>query len=297
MWEAWPQQEEDPEARAHSSLIMSPVKIGIIGGSGLNNPELFEVSRESVVETPYGAPSDVLVEGKIGDVPCVLLARHGKKHSIMPTNVNYRANIWALNEKGCTHVIVSTACGSLQEDIKPGDFVILDQFIDRTTKRVQTFHDGEEGHLPGILHLPMDSPFCTDTRKILVDTCNELGYKVHPKGTVVTIEGPRFSSKAESHVFRLWKGDVINMTTIPEVVLARELGLRYAAIAMATDYDCWKAGEEPVSVENVMKVFKSNVGKATLVLKKAVAKIAEEDWTDRIEALKKSVQSNVMMPH
>ncbi|XP_069960442.1 S-methyl-5'-thioadenosine phosphorylase isoform X2 [Cherax quadricarinatus] len=274
---------------------MSTVKIGIIGGSGLNNPELFETSSESYVQTPFGSPSDVLVEGKISGVPCVLLARHGRKHSIMPTNVNYRANLWALKEKGCTHVVVSTACGSLQEHIKPGDFVLLDQFIDRTTKRVQTFHDGEEGHPPGILHLPMDKPFCADTRNILEESCKELGYNVHSKGTVVTVEGPRFSSKAESLMFRLWGGDVINMTTVPEVVLARELGLCYAAIAMATDYDCWKEGEESVSVEKVMSVFKVNVERVTLVLKNAVAKIAAEDWTDKIQSLENSVKSNIML--
>ncbi|KAG7167661.1 S-methyl-5'-thioadenosine phosphorylase-like [Homarus americanus] len=214
----------------------------------------------------------------------------------MPTNVNYRANIWALKERGCTHVIVSTACGSLREHIKPGNFVILDQFIDRTTKRAQTFYDGEEGHPRGIFHLPMDTPFCTDTRSILEKSCRELGYDVHPTGTVVTVEGPRFSSKAESHMFRLWGCDVINMTTAPEVVLARELGLCYAAVAMATDYDCWKEGEEAVSVEKVMAVFKLNVEKATMVLKNAVAKIAAEDWTERVAALKESVERNIMIP-
>ncbi|KAK7074740.1 hypothetical protein SK128_016301 [Halocaridina rubra] len=214
----------------------------------------------------------------------------------MPTLVNFRANIWALKEIGCTHVVVSTACGSLQEHIKPGDFVILDQFIDRTTKRQQTFYDASEGHPPGILHLPMDTPFCSDTRQIILNTCNELGYAVHSKGTVITVEGPRFSSKAESHMFRQWGGDVINMTTVPEVVLAREAGLFYAAIAMATDYDCWREGEEPVTVERVMQTMKDNAERATLLLKAVVAKIAEEDWSSRAEALKKSVEGNIMLP-
>lgn len=274
---------------------MSTVKIGIIGGSGLNNPSLFEETSECTVQTPYGDPSDVLREGLINGVPCVLLARHGRKHTIMPTNVNYRANLWALKEKGCTHVVVSTACGSLREHIKPGDFVIIDQFIDRTTKRHQTFYDGADNHPSGILHLPMDTPFCGDTRKLLLDSCQELGYTAHPTGTMVTIEGPRFSSKAESKMFRQWGGDVINMTTVPEVVLARELGLLYAAVAMATDYDCWREGEEVVSVEKVMKTFKMNAEKATKVLKTVVSKIAAKDWTEKISATTSAVKSNIML--
>lgn len=273
---------------------MTPVKIGIIGGSGLNDPNLFEVTSESPQDTPYGQPSDILREGLIGGVPCVLLARHGRKHSIMPTNVNYRANLWALKTRGCTHVLVSTACGSLRENIHPGDFVIPDQFIDRTTKRSQTFYDGEEGHPPGILHIPMDTPFCSDTRTLLRECCEALGYSFHPKGTVVTIEGPRYSSKAESHMFRQWGGDVINMTTVPEVVLARELGMFYAAIAMATDYDCWMEGHEAVNVEAVLSTFRSNADKAVNVIKMAVAKIAAENWSQRISALKSSVDSNIM---
>ncbi|KAK4308888.1 hypothetical protein Pmani_019441 [Petrolisthes manimaculis] len=276
---------------------MKNIKIGIIGGSGLSKPDIFEGGREHEVDTPYGKPSDVLLEGQINGVPCVLLARHGRKHSIMPTKVNYRANVWALKDLGCTHIIVSTAVGSLREEIKPGDFVVLDQFIDRTTKRSPTFYDGEEGHPTGILHLPMDTPFCPDTSKILEDCCKELGYAVHPKGTVITIEGPRFSSKAESHMFRSFGGDVINMTTVPEVVLARELGLCYAALAMATDYDCWKEGEEAVNVEKVMALFRSNVGKAVEVLKLVVKKISSEDWTVKLAALEKSVKNNIMLPN
>ncbi|XP_045102952.1 S-methyl-5'-thioadenosine phosphorylase-like isoform X1 [Portunus trituberculatus] len=265
---------------------MTPVKIGIIGGSGLNNPNLFEVTSESPQDTPYGPPSDILREGFIEGVPCVLLARHGRKHTIMPTKVNYRANLWALKARGCTHILVSTACGSLQENICPGDFVILDQFIDRTTKRSQTFYDGEEGHPAGILHLPMDTPFCSDTATILKRCCDDMGYTVHPTGTVVTIEGPRFSSKAESRMFRQWGADVINMTTVPEVVLARELGMCYAAIAMATDYDSWREGHEAVTVEAVMATFRTNAEKAVNVLKLAVAIIAGEDWSQRISTLK-----------
>ena len=175
--------------------------------------------------------------------------RHGKGHTIMPTHVNYRANLWALKEEGCTHVLVTTACGSLREEIKPGDCVILDQFIDRTTKRVSTFYDGQPGHLKGVCHIPMDTPFCERTRGILIKTAKKLGEfsAVHENGTVLTIEGPRFSTKAESHLWRTWGAHIVNMTTVPEVCLARELGLSYSAVALATDYDCWRQPDEAVS--------------------------------------------------
>uniref|UniRef100_A0A668UH08 Purine nucleoside phosphorylase n=1 Tax=Oreochromis aureus TaxID=47969 RepID=A0A668UH08_OREAU len=222
-------------------------QIGIIGGSGLDDPDILEGRTERYVETPYGKPSDALILGKIKNVDCVLLARHGRQHTIMPSNVNYRANIWALREEGCTHLLVTTACGSLREEIQPGDIVIIDQFIDRTTKRSQTLYDGQPTSPPGVCHVPMAEPFCNKTREVLVEVARSLGVKCHVRGTMLTIEGPRFSSRAESLMFRQWGADVINMTTVPEVVLAKEAGLCYASIAMATDYDCWKEHEEAVS--------------------------------------------------
>ncbi|XP_055780082.1 S-methyl-5'-thioadenosine phosphorylase-like isoform X2 [Salvelinus fontinalis] len=223
------------------------IKIGIIGGSGLDDPDILEGRTEKYVDTPYGKPSDALIMGKIKNVECVLLARHGRQHTIMPTDINYQANIWALREEGCTHLLVTTACGSLREEIQPGDIVIIDQFIDRTTKRAQTLYDGRPTSPPGVSHIPMAEPFCTRTREVLLEVARGLGVKCHPQGTVLTIEGPRFSSRAESLMFRQWGADVINMTSVPEVVLAKEAGLCYASIAMATDYDCWKEHEEAVS--------------------------------------------------
>lgn len=196
---------------------MPPVKIGIIGGSGLDDPDLVENRKEKIVTTPYGPTSDVLIQGKISGINCILLSRHGRKHSVTPSLINYRANIWALKQEGCTHVIAATATGSLQEHIQPGDLVVLDSFIDRTKSRDHTFYDGKEGSAPGICHMPMEPAFCPRTRKIIIDTANELGFKAHPTGTCITIEGPRFSSKAESLMFKQWGGDVINMTTVPEV--------------------------------------------------------------------------------
>jgi len=229
------------------------VKIGIIGGSGLDNPSILLNAQEIDVNTPYGKPSSSLKVGKISDVEVVLLARHGRDHSIMPSNVNNQANVWALKEQGCTHILASTACGSLKEKIKPGDLVFIDQFIDRTTKRKKTFYEKDQ-----VCHIPMAEPFCDKLRNILADAARELGLSFHKDGTVITIEGPRFSTKAESKLFRTWGADVINMSTVPEVVLAREAGICYAAVAMATDYDCWRESTEAVTWDEILKIFTKN---------------------------------------
>ncbi|XP_026126767.1 S-methyl-5'-thioadenosine phosphorylase [Carassius auratus] len=272
------------------------VKIGIIGGSGLDDPDILEGRTERYVVTPFGKPSDALILGKIKNVDCVLLARHGRQHTIMPSNVNYQANIWALKEAGCTHLLVTTACGSLREDIQPGDIVLIDQFIDRTAKRVQTFYDGQPSSPAGVCHIPMAEPFCSRTREVLLEVAQGLGVKCHPRGTMVTIEGPRFSSRAESLMFRQWGADVINMTTVPEVVLAKEAGLCYASIAMATDYDCWKEHEEAVCVDNVLKTMKENANKASSILLTAIPQICQMDWESTINAHKLMAQSSVMLP-
>ncbi|KAM4604218.1 uncharacterized protein ACJ7VT_018786 isoform 2-T2 [Polymixia lowei] len=270
--------------------------IGIIGGSGLDDPDILEGRTEHYVDTPYGKPSDALIVGKIKNVECVLLARHGRQHTIMPSNVNYQANIWALREEGCTHLLVTTACGSLREEIQPGDIVIIDQFIDRTTKRAQTLYDGQPTSPPGVCHIPMAEPFCNRTREVLVEVARSLGIKCHARGTMLTIEGPRFSSRAESLMFRQWGADVINMTTVPEVVLAKEAGLCYASIAMATDYDCWKEHEEAVCVDNVLKTMKENANKASSILLTVIPQICQMDWTLTMKALKSTAQSSVMLP-
>lgn len=247
----------------------------------------------------------------------------------MPSNINYRANVWALKNVGCTHIIVTTATGSLQEHIKPGDIVIVDNFVDRTTKRNQTFYDGKELSPFGVCHLPMEPAFCEKTRDVIIQTACDLGWcarthhcvthtvricieliilvlfsfgapsgiPVHDRGTVVTIEGPRFSSKAESIMFKQWGCDLVNMTTVPEVVLAKEAGLCYAAIAIATDYDCWRATGNKVCVADVLAMFKSNVCKVTQLLTQAVVNISKEDWTETIDELSKTVVESVMMPH
>ena len=263
------------------------VKIGIIGGSGLDDPSIFHNPKDIDVETPYGKPSSSLKCGTINGVDVVLLARHGRKHQIPPTNVNNRANITALKQLGCTHIIATTACGSLRENIGRGDLVILDQFIDFTRHRIITFHESFEN---GAVHTAMAEPFNAALRQALISGCKELGFAHHPKGTVVTIEGPRFSTIAESKMFRIWGADVINMSIAPEAILANEAGIPYAAIAMSTDYDCWKEDEEKVSWEAILSVFKQNVEKVTLLLTHAIPAIAEEE----LNAIKAKIRT---VPH
>ena len=246
-------------------------KIGIIGGSGLDNPDLLKDIEETTLETPFGDPSSVMKQGKIGGRDVVILARHGIGHTIPPTQVNFRANVWALKEIGCTHMLVTTAVGSLREEIKPGDFVVLDQFIDFSRHRKNTFYEAFEPGSP--IHVSTADPFDPDLRQVLIDSASELNYACHPKGTVVTIEGPRFSTRAESHMFRAWGADVINMTIATEAALAREAELPYAAVAMSTDYDCWKEDEAHVEWEAVLKVFKDNAERVTQLLVTAVGKV------------------------
>ncbi|XP_023018829.2 S-methyl-5'-thioadenosine phosphorylase [Leptinotarsa decemlineata] len=274
---------------------MFSVKVGIIGGSGLDDPDILKNRTEKKVSTPFGDPSDALILGEIDGVQCVLLARHGRKHSIMPSNINYRANIWALKEEGCTHILATTATGSLKEHIKPGDVVILDNFVDRTYSRKQTFFDGDPNHPIGVCHLPMEPAFCEKTREVLLEVTKELNIFVHERGTAVTIEGPRFSSKAESKIYRSWDCDLVNMTCVPEVVLAKEAAICYASIALATDYDCWKETGEKVSVSEVLKTFKENVAKVTNILTSAVPRIAQQNWDSTLTEMANAVRNSDML--
>lgn len=245
-------------------------KIGIIGGSGLDDPEILKDAEELTVSTAYGEPSSPLTIGKLEGVETIILARHGRQHQFSPTEVNSRANIQALKDQGVTHIIATTACGSLKEEIDRGHFVVLDQFIDFTRHRPTTFHDSFSDEA---VHTPMAEPFNPDLRKILFDTATELELPVHESGTVVTIEGPRFSTKAESRMFRLWGADVINMSIAPEAALANEAGIPYAAVAMSTDYDCWKEDEVPVSWEEILAVFNANADKVKQLLINTIPRI------------------------
>ncbi len=250
------------------------MKIGIIGGSGLEDLKILSDAREIFFDTPYGRPSSPLILGKINDIEVIIISRHGKNHAIPPTFVNNRANIWALKEQGCTHIIATTACGSLREEIGRGDFVILNQFIDFTRHRTITYF---EEFNKGPKHTAMAKPFSEELREILIKTCKELDFACHEKGTIVTIEGPRFSTIAESNMFRSWGADVINMSTAPEAVLANELQIPYAVIAMSTDYDCWKQDESPVTWEMIENIFKQNAEKVKQLIIKTISKFSKSD--------------------
>jgi 5'-methylthioadenosine phosphorylase len=248
------------------------IKVGIIGGSGLDDPKILKDAKEVSVETPYGFPTSVLTCGAIEGIDVVILARHGKDHSIYPSKVNFRANIWALKEQSCTHVLASTAVGSLREDIAPGHLVFPDQFIDHTRKRETTFFDENT-----VVHTPMADPFCSNLIELLSSSADQLGIPFHKNRTVITIEGPRFSTRAESHMFRGWNADVINMSTVPEVNLSREKKLHYASIAMSTDYDCWHDEEEPVTWEMIVETMKKNSDNVIRLFLDVIPKIKEFD--------------------
>ncbi|MFH1359317.1 MAG: S-methyl-5'-thioadenosine phosphorylase [archaeon] len=248
------------------------VKIGIIGGSGLDDPKLLQDYTEKEIKTPYGRPNSKLSCGKIKGVDVCILARHGKNHEIRPSAINYRANIQALKQEGCTHILATSAVGSLKQEIKPGDLVVLDQFIDFTKLRKNTFFD----KYGGVTHNPMAEPYSKELRQLLIQECENLGFEYHKKATMVVIEGPRFSTKAESFMFRNF-ADIIGMTGVPEVTLANEVQIPYATIAMSTDYDCWKEDEDPVTFEIVMKRMKENAEKVKQVLLGVIPKIAGKD--------------------
>lgn len=248
------------------------IKVGIIGGSGLDDPKILKNSREIALVTPYGSPTSVLTSGEIEGMEAVIIARHGKNHSIYPSKVNFRANIWALKEQGCTHILASTAVGSLREEIAPGDLVFPDQFIDHTRKRETTFFDEDV-----VVHTPLAEPFCNHLIDLFSSCAAQMGIPYHRNKTVITIEGPRFSTKAESHMFRSWQADVINMSTVPEVILAREKKMHYAVIAMSTDYDCWHEEEEPVTWEMILTTMKKNAANVITLFLSVIPKIKEYD--------------------
>jgi 5'-methylthioadenosine phosphorylase len=243
-------------------------RIGIIGGTGFDRTDILQDIRRIKVHTAYGAPSALVTTGRFAGLDIVLLARHGENHSINPSQVNYRANVWAMKELQVTHIFAVTAVGSLREEIAPGHLVFPDQFIDRTTLRKSTFFEGQE-----VCHIPMAEPFCARLRHLLAETAERLKLAHHRQGTVVTIEGPRFSTRAESRMYRQWGADVINMSTVPEVVLAREAGICYATIAMSTDYDCWHESAEPVSWEMIQKTMDRNIANVQQLLLAAITEI------------------------
>jgi len=249
------------------------MKVGIIGGTGLERPKYLGKVKKVNTETPFGKPSSPLYTGSFDGLEVVHLARHGEDHDIPSTQVNHRANIYALKEQECTFIMATSSCGSLQEEICPGEFIVLDQFIDLTKHR----HDSIFEELkPGeVRYTPMGEPFSEDLRDYLIEGAIISGFTVHTKGTVITIEGPRFSTRAESNLYRSWKADVINMTTAPEVIVANELGIPYATIAVCTEYDSWRTDTPSPSPSEIMDIINSNTGNIIRVLTHALRKLRQ----------------------
>ena len=239
--------------------------LGVIGGSGLYEMEGLTDVEEVALATPFGAPSDAYITGRLGDVKLVFLPRHGRGHRISPSELNFRANIWGLKRLGVQRILSVSAVGSMREDIQPGEFVVIDQFFDRTRHRPDTFFtDGV------VAHVMFADPVCDDLRQHLLKAGEGLDIKVHDGGCYINMEGPQFSTRAESKTYRKWGVDVIGMTNLAEAKLAREAEMCYATIAMATDYDCWHEGHDDVTVEAVLKIVAQNVGNAKSLLAKAI---------------------------
>lgn len=240
---------------------MSFPAIGIVGGSGLYELEGLTQAREQRLETPFGAPSDAYVVGELDGRRAVFLPRHGRGHRLLPGEINYRANVYGFKQLGVRWLISVSAVGSMREAIAPGEMVIIDQFIDCTHGRVGSFFGG------GVAgHVSFADPICGELAAVLATAAEQSGAVVHRGGTYLCIEGPQFSTRAESRLYRQWGVDVIGMTNLPEARLAREAGLCYATLAMATDYDCWYQGHGDVSLEAVLAVLARNVGLARRIL-------------------------------
>lgn len=226
----------------------------MFGGSGFYS--FLDRTRSLEIDTPYGAPSAPPVVGEVAGVPVAFIPRHGTKHEHPPHRVPYRANVWAMRELGVGRILGPTACGSLQEHVRPGDFVVCDQLVDRTRGRPSTFYDG-----PATTHISFADPYCPTMRRVAIAQADRLGIPVHDRGTVVVVEGPRFSTRAESAWFKSAGWEVVNMTQLPEAVLARELEICYANVSLITDYDVGVEGVQPVTNDEVVRVFEQNNAK------------------------------------
>ena len=255
--------------------------LGIIGGSGLYDMAGLTALEELSITTPFGAPSDVIVRGKLGETTLLFLPRHGRGHRIPPHRINYRANIFALKVLGAQQVLSVSAVGSLKEEIHPGDMVVIDQFIDRTRTRPSTFFE-EHGV---VAHVGFGDPTDAALSAAVVESVREVGARVHVGGTYVCMEGPQFSSRAESNMYRGWGASVIGMTNLPEAKLAREAELPYASLAMATDYDCWHQSEAAVSVEAVIAVLTHNVEVARKAIQALVPRLPDPGQSPASAAL------------
>ncbi len=260
------------------------MKVGIIGGSGLYHLEELEEVEEVHLDTPFGKPSSYFVTGEVNGIPVAFLPRHGIGHVLLPTEIPFRANIWGLKMLGVTHLISVGAVGSLREKIEPGHMVFPDQFIDLTRHRKSTFFgNGVVGHVQ------FGNPVCSELSEKLVEAAQTVGATMHVGGTYICMEGPAFSSRAESLLYRSWGADVIGMTNVQEAKLAREAEMAFASIALATDYDCWHVSESEVSVEDIIKVMHANVETARQILVETLRKISPDFPNSQADALKFSL--------
>ena len=263
---------------------MPQAKIGVIGGTGLYDVEGLTDIEEVDISTPFGKPSDTIIIGKLEGMGIAFLPRHGKGHRISPTEVPYRANIYALKSLGVEHILAINSVGSFRDEIKPGNLVIPDQLIDCTRNRVNSFFDG------GIVaHIPFAEPFCPVLSQIVLEAAREVGATVYPRGTCVVMEGPAFSTRAESRLYRSWGADIIGMTALPEAKLAREAEICYAIIACVTDYDSWKELSEPVTVDVILNIQHQNIDTAKGIIKLAVSRIPETRHCRCATALKTAI--------
>lgn len=266
---------------------MSHPIIGVIGGSGLYQMDGLKGVREVAVATPFGKPSDKLVRGKLGDNDLVFLPRHGKGHRWLPTEVNFRANIFAMKKLGVERIISVSAVGSLREEVAPGHLVVPDQFIDRTSQRPSTFFG------KGLVaHVSLAEPFCGHLSRVLVQAARQAGATVHRGGTYVCMEGPQFSTRAESHLYRSWGAHVIGMTNLQEAKLAREAEICFSTLALATDYDCWNEHAGDVEIEHVLAVLQNNVMLARHTIAAAVAALPAQRVCGCASALKDAIITN-----
>jgi len=247
------------------------VKIGVIGGSGLDDPDIIKDLRSQSWTTAYGETT--VKSGTLNGAGIVFVPRHGNHHQFSPTHVNYRANIQALRDFEVAGIIATNACGSLKAEIQRGDFVIPNQFIDFTRRRINTFHDDFS---QGMFHEVMADPFDRPLSDLLYSVAVNLGYRVHKDKTLVTIEGPRFSTRAEAKMFIMWGADIINMTVATEAALAKEAGIPYAVIAMSTDYDCWKEDEEMPVWQDILAIFNKNVVNVKNILLDTIRQLSQK---------------------
>ncbi|MCA9399229.1 MAG: S-methyl-5'-thioadenosine phosphorylase [Candidatus Omnitrophica bacterium] len=261
-------------------------KIGIIGGSGLYEMDGVTIEEDvTIVDTPFGRPSGHFLKGKFGDIDVVFLARHGKGHRISPSEINYRANIFEMKRLGVDAIISVSACGSLKEEIKPLDFVVPDQFVDRTNKARESsfFTDGI------VAHVSLADPVAPELTEILIDSVKEAGATVHEKGTYINMEGPQFSTRAESNLYRSWGMDIIGMTNMAEAKLCMEAEIAYASLCAVTDYDCWHQDHDQVTVEMIINNLTQNVKVSKAILKMAIPRVGKLSSFKAQDALKYAI--------